>query len=137
MTTTNYDIQSALNKKLNTLTPSLPINWENTEYTPTIGTSYLRAWLLPGETSTLTLGPNGFNEYVGVLQIDCMYPIGKGWRDAKVEADSLCTLFKRGTLLTYNNINVRVMKSWPEPAVVDGPYYKVSVSVVYTSYDNT
>jgi hypothetical protein len=137
MTTANEDIQSALHKQLVQLTPSLPIAWENKEYSPTAGTPYLRSWLLPGQTTTVSLGPDGYNLYVGVYQIDCLYPINKGWYPAKVKAGAICTLFKRGTLITYNSICVRVMKCYPSSGDIDGDFHKVSVSVEYECYDNS
>jgi hypothetical protein len=137
MTVYNEDIASALNKHLELLTPSLPIAWENTKYTPTAGQPYLISWHLPGETDTITLGPNGVNGYSGLLQVDCMFPLQKGSRSAKVKAGLVCTHFKRGTLITFNAVTVRMLKAFPHPAQIDGDYYKVSVSAVYESYEVT
>jgi hypothetical protein len=138
MSTTNENVASALNKHLSLMTPTMGIAWENVEYTPpAMGTPYLRSWHLPGETDTITLGPNAVNGYYGVYQIDCLYPIGKGWQDAKVKAGKVATWFKRGTLITYNTMEVRLIKAYPSPGTVDGGYYKISVSTEYESYEVT
>jgi hypothetical protein len=135
MTTVNENITSALTKKLATLSPPMDIAWENVKFDPTVGHPYLRAWHLPGQTFPLTLGPQGLDAFVGLLQVDCLYPIEKGWYDAKAKAGTICTLFKKGTLCTYNNITVRIVRSWPDPGTIDGDYYKVSTNIQYECYE--
>ena len=139
MTEANQNIQSALNKHLSNMTPTMAIAWENVNFvTPTtIGTPYLRSWLLPGKTTGLTLGPNSFDEYLGIFQIDCLYPIGQGWYDCKAKAGAICTHFKKGTLITYNNIEVRTYRVYPDSGDPDGEYYKVSVSIEYKAFTNS
>jgi len=134
--TVNEDIQSALNKHLSLMTPTMAIAWENKEYVPILNTPYLKTWLMPGETTRVTLGPNGFEAYVGVFQIDCLYPIKQGWYPAKAKAGAICTQFKTGTLVTYNSVEVRIIRSYPERGDVDGPFYKVPVSIYYQCFSN-
>jgi len=133
MATKYKDLQGALGKQLNTLT-LLPIVWENTEYNPTVGTPFLRTWLISSPTQNSSLGPNGFSEYNGIFQVDCFYPIGSGWGSARTEVDTICTLFKRGTTVTYNNIEVRIWRSYPEPAIIDGDWYRIPISIHYSSW---
>ena len=137
MTTSNEDIQHALNKHCSTFTALTSVVYENIEYSPTIGIPYLRTWLLPGETFPLTLGPEGVMDYGGVFQIDCCYPKGRGWKLAKDMAGKVCTHFNRGTLITYNNILVRIRRAWPGPAIIEEELYRVPVSVLYECFDNS
>jgi hypothetical protein len=126
-------LYGAFGKHLKTVT-DIDIVWENTEYTPTIGKSFLRTWCIPLPTQNSSLGPNGFSEYNGIFQIDCWYPIGSGWGSARAKVDTICSLFKRGTIITYNNIEVRIWRSYPEPAVIEGNWYRTPISVHYSSW---
>lgn len=133
MATKYSDLQGALSKHLNTLT-DLPIVWENTEYTTTVGSPYLRTWLNSYPTQNSSLGPQGFSEYNGIFQVDCYYPIGSGWGSARAKADTICSLFKRGTTVTYNKIEVRIWRSYPEAALTDGDWYRIPISIHYSSW---
>jgi hypothetical protein len=136
VTVANSAIQSALCKHLSLMTPTnFSVVSENTSFDPTIEAPYLRSWLLPGETVGLTLGPNGFNSFVGVFQVDAVYPIDKGWGDAKAKVDKICTHFKRGSLLTFNDLQLRIVKVYPDAGSVDGPTYKISTSIYYEAYE--
>jgi hypothetical protein len=134
----NTNIASALNKHLSLLTPTtMMIAWENIEIDPSISTPYLRAWLMPGRTTTLTLGNQSWAEFPGVFQIDCLYPANEGWNSATVKADAIYNHFKRGTLATYNDVQVRIKESSVEPGDVDGIFYKKSVSIYYVAYSQS
>jgi hypothetical protein len=120
------------------MTPTITIAWENIKTTPELEVPYLKPWLLPGETTRVTLGPNSpWQKYQGVFQIDCIYPIEQGHGDAKTKADAICSRFSIGATCSYNGEVVTIIKSYPNSGDNDGPYYKVSVSVVYECYSNT
>lgn len=135
MTQANENLQSALSKHLSLATPSIGIAYENVEYNPIVGQSYLRAWLLPGETTSLTLGPGNILEYLGVYQIDCLCPKNQGWAPAKVKAGKLLTHFRPGISMTYQNLTVKSWKAYCDSGSIDGDFYKVSVSIEYRAWD--
>ena len=130
------DLQSALNARLDTLDDGLEVAWENINFLPVSGTPYLRAWLLPAEPSIATLGNSPWQERRGVFQVDCFYPTGQGPGPAKLKAAALVALFKAGTRLTYNTLEVTCEKAWPGPAMVEDGWYHVPVSVMYSCYSN-
>lgn len=78
MSTTFRDISAALSGRLNTLTGGTPIAWENSEYTPTMGTMFLRETLLPANTVQGSLGTIGKDEHGGIYQVDIFAPKGSG-----------------------------------------------------------
>jgi hypothetical protein len=133
MSTKYAKLHGALDKTLNQLT-DLDIVWENTEYSPEINSPFLRTWLTPSPTINSTLGPDGFSEYNGIYQIDCIYPVGTGWGSTGIKIDTICSLFKRGTLVTYNDVTVRIWGSYPGPAFIDGDWYRIPISVHYSSW---
>jgi hypothetical protein len=136
-TTTNEDIQHALNKCFSSFTPTIVKVYENTEYDPSIVTPHLRSWLLPVETMPITLGPTCVHEYAGIFQVTCFYPKGFGFNTAKTMAGKVISHFYRGRQITYNNILVRVLRSWVEPGFEVTEYYSVPCSIRYWCFDNS
>jgi len=137
MTTTNEDITHALYKHYSTFTASIRMVSENESYTPTLGTPYLKTWVMPVPTETITLGPDGVHWYIGVFQISCYYPQAFGSNDAKVMAGRLVSHFFRGTQVTYNNILVKMRQAWVNPGFQEDAWYVVPVSINYWCFDNS
>lgn len=108
MSTFFTDISAALSGRLNTLTGETPVAWENLDYTPTDGVMFLRETLLPSSTLQTSFGNVGYDEHLGVYQIDVFAPKGGGKGAAIAKADSVADHFKRGTTLTYNSADVRI-----------------------------
>lgn len=137
MTTANEDIAHALNKHYSTFTASIHKVYENVRYEPSLGTPYLKAWHLPAQTDTITLGPSGVHWYKGIFQVSCFYPQAFGENDAKVMAGKLITHFFRGTQVTYNNILVKVRQAWMSPGYQEDAWYVVPITVDYWVFDDT
>lgn len=130
MTTIFNDVQAALDTKLKTVTGT-PVAFPNVPYKPQAGTAYLRASFLPAETVQASMGDSGKDETNGVYQIDVVVPRGSG-RPQLI--DTVADLFKRGTVLTYNSISVRVRSVSMAPAILDDEWYFVPISVNFQSY---
>jgi len=133
MATKYSNLHGALGKYLGTIT-DIDIVWENTEYNPIVNRPFLKAWLIPFPTQNSSLGPKGFSEYNGIFQVDCWYPVGSGWGSARTKVDTICSLFKRGTIATYNDIEVRIWRSYPEPALIEGDWYRIPISIHYSTW---
>lgn len=107
------DIRAALANQLKDTTGIIAIAWENTKYTPVTGTPYLVPTLMMAEPSQATLGTDGLNQEMGIYQITIMnYPVDKGVGAQLGMAGKLKTRFKRGTILTYNDVQVRIRKAY-------------------------
>jgi hypothetical protein len=130
MTTIFNDVQAALDTKLATITGT-SIAFPNVPYKPQAGTTYLRASFLPAETVQASMGANGKDETNGIYQIDVVVPRGTG-RPQLI--DTVADLFKRGTVLSYNSISVRVRSVSMSPAILDEEWYFVPISVNFQSY---
>tara|TARA_R110000803_G_scaffold37766_3_gene81487 strand:- start:52 stop:459 length:408 start_codon:yes stop_codon:yes gene_type:complete len=131
MSTYFNDIQAALDTRLASIAGSPPIAWPNIEYEPTGGTTYLRPAFLPAETLQSGLGSEGLDETNGIYQIDVVYKVGSG-RSSLV--DSVADHFKRGTVATYNGVNVRIRSVSIAPAIFDIAWHFVPVSVSFQTY---
>lgn len=130
MTTIFNDVQAALDTKLKTFTGA-PIAYQNVPYKPQAGTTYVRASFIPAETTQASLGESGKDETNGIYQIDVVVPRGSG-RPQLI--DAVADLFKRGTVLTYNSVNIRVRSVSMAPAILEDEWYFVPISVNFQTY---
>ncbi len=87
---------------------------------------------LRGAGVPVTLGPEGDDEYVGVIQIDVNYPAGKGTGVLLDKATEVARAFKPGTVLTHGAMCLRLLGVTPSPNRKVGGYTKVSVSINYS-----
>tara|TARA_S200002703_G_scaffold132666_1_gene120543 strand:+ start:2575 stop:2982 length:408 start_codon:yes stop_codon:yes gene_type:complete len=131
MATNFNDIQSALDNRLNTLSGGYDIAWSNIKYEPAGDETFLSPNFIPEETLQVGLGANGKDETNGIYQIDVVYPAGQG---RSTVPDSIADHFKRGTVMTYNSVSVRVRSVSIEQAITEGAYHFVPVSVNFQTY---
>lgn len=128
------DIRAALTDRLQQL-PGLPeVAWENVSYKPTIGTPYLRPWLLPAEPHSAGLGDAAQNVERGVYQISLFYPVGKGTKDIYAMATDLRSHFKRGIKLNYNGQLLTITKSYPSPMQQDSDWLHLPMNIAFYAY---
>lgn len=100
-------VRAALEAKLNAMTPTLAIAWQNVGYTPVTGTPYQACFLLPATPSNPTVG-DGFYREQGIFQISLFYPLLAGPGTAEARAQLIRTTFKRGTAMTSGSVSVLV-----------------------------
>lgn len=133
MATHFNDIQAALDARLNTLSSQYDIAWPNTVFEPEANQTFLSPSFLPAESVQASLGSEGKDEFNGIYQIDVVYPAGTG---RSTIPDTIADHFKRGTVLSYNSINVRVRSVSVSPALTEGAFHFVPVSVNFYLYMN-
>lgn len=131
MATHFNDIQAALDTRLSTLSGGYDIAWPNTKFEPEASQTFLSPSFLPTITSQAGLGASGKDETNGVYQIDVVYPAGTG---RSTIPDSVADHFKRGTILSYNDVNVRIRSVSIEPALTEGAFHFVPISVDFQTY---
>lgn len=134
ITTVEAKIADALLTYLGTLTLSqaLPIAMPNVDFTPPAGGKYLSAAHLPNATSQVTLGDNGFNRHIGLLQVSVVWPQNAGDIEPKEIAGQVVAHFKRGTVISHDGITLRIVQP-PSvaPAIPDPPGYQIPVTIPY------
>lgn len=131
MSTHFNDIQAALDNQLSTLTGSTPIAWPNIPYSPSVGTTYLRPLFLPGDTIQASLGDSGKDDTFGIYQIDVVYKAGTG---RSTLTDTVADHFSRGTVCSYNGVNVRVRSVSIGPMIQDEAWVFVPVSISWQTF---
>ncbi len=127
------EIRTALETKLNALTPTLATAWESVPFTPVVGTAYQQVNLMMADTLNPSLGGNHYR-LKGFMQVLLCYPPNAGAKTASTRADLLVNHFKRGTSLTSGGITVIIDKT-PSiaPALIDGVLYKIPVSIYFSA----
>lgn len=127
------EIRTALETKLNALTPTLATAWESVPFTPVVGTAYQQVNLIIADTLNPTLGGTHYR-IKGFMQVLLCYPPNAGAKTAATRADLLVNHFKRGTSLTSSGITVIIDKT-PSiaPALIDGVIYKIPVSIYFSA----
>ena len=131
------DISAALDGRLDTLSGSPSIAWENDAFKPVNGTLYLKPELLPADSEASTIGTSaagGNDENIGIYLINVFAPVDEGKNEAYVMADSIADHFKPVTELTYNGRTVRCMAASIAPAIKDGDRWQVPVRIRYLSF---
>jgi hypothetical protein len=129
-------IKTALESKLNALTPALATAWEGITFVPVTGTPYQQVNLLPSDTVNPSIGDGHYREK-GILQVTLCYPLKSpsetGTKPTLQRADLLCTHFKRGTtILDTTTVKCSVYKS-PHIAqcFIDGDRIRLPVSIYW------
>jgi hypothetical protein len=127
------EIRTALETKLNALTPTLATAWENVPFTPVVGTAFQQVNLMIADTLNPTLG-DGHYRLKGFMQVMLCYPPATGAKQASQRADLLVNHFKRATTLTNGSVTVIIDKTpLIAPALIDGVLYKIPVSIYFSA----
>ncbi len=127
-------IERALMYHMSTLvlSPVMSVAYPNADFTPPAA-GYLRATHVPNTANQVTMGSNGKNRFLGLLQIDIMWPQNSGGYSAPMErAGAVAAHFKRGTNITLDGVTVRIVRP-PEtrPMLKSPPYVQVPVMIRY------
>lgn len=135
---TETKIAEALLAKLGalTLSPAIPIAWPNVAFAPPVDSQgkpspFLRANDIPAPTLGLSLSSTGTNDYVGLFQVDVMWPQGGGVSAAKEVAAAIIAHMKRGTQMDRQSVRVEVTRASLGPVISDDPRIMIPVTITY------
>jgi len=131
------DISGALDTRMSgySTANSIDVAWENSNFIPTSGESFIRATYLPANTE-----PTGYDLasdwHTGIYQLDIFTPLNAGKGEANTHADALGAYFKRGTLLSYGDIVVRITSVSISQGSKDGPYFAKKVFIGCSAFSS-
>jgi len=132
------EIRAALISRLIAVSPGAAISsssiaWENKSFTPVAGTRWYRATFLPGMAQAAAVGVDAQNRHYGLMQVDVCEPKNLGDALAGTEAERIATCYKRGTVLTYSGVSVRVERAYRGAAIPNEDWFMVPVLIEYRS----
>lgn len=114
----------------------LKIVFENMAYTPAAGETYLRAFTIPGDTASNTLGGD-HRLYTGVFQVSIIAPAGTGKTETNPLVSELTSLFPLYARSTKDEVTVITMSPVDPGAGITGDsVYTVPVSFSYRADTN-
>ena len=126
-------IRKLLETRVNTVGGVFPTAFENTPFTPVVGTPWQAVALIPGQTQDPGQDSSVKRE-VGVLQVMLKYPKNAGAAAATQRAETLRAGFPRGLSLQEGNVLLRIFSSpYIGTAVPDGAWLSVPLTVPYTA----
>jgi hypothetical protein len=128
-------IQNLLDTYLQTLAGLPTLQLENTRNIGQTGVPFSRATLLPARATQLTVGTTGRDLRTGLYQVDLFYPLDAGTGAVNEMADSIISLFGRGTTLSDVTATVHVSVAWRETGRRIDPFYCVPVVIQWSSID--
>lgn len=135
MATAFFNIQVALDGSLSTVAGVIPVAWQypgaQGPYEPVTGTLYLRPTNLSGDTAQAGLGVSGLDETLGVYQVDIIAPLNATKKTILDLADDIADRFKRGSIHSYNGVNVRVRSASVGSITRDGAWMLLPVNISY------
>jgi len=114
----------------------LKIVFENTVYTPAADETYLRAFTIPGDTTSNTIGGD-HRLFTGVFQVSIIAPAGTGKAKTNPIVDELTGLFPLYARDTKGAVTVVTMSPVdPGPGITGDSEYTVPVSFSYRADTN-
>jgi hypothetical protein len=109
---------------------------ENEAYEPGTGVTYLRAFTLPGDTASDTLGGD-HKLFTGVFQVSIVTPAGKYRGAAGALSDQIAAVFPLYERNTKGALTVVTMTPVDQgPGIPDDTTYTVPVSFAYRADTN-
>ncbi len=134
MTTDNETkIEGALLDRVESLVwDAAQIAWPNDEFTPTIGTKFLRPTVIPGETLSPGASADSSEDHQGLLDVSLFYPAGSGALSPQRDASIILKHFKKDTSMLRSDVTVTVSKApWREAAIQETDWYHVPLRIPY------
>lgn len=109
----------------------IKVVFENVKYDPADAETYLRAFLLPGDTASSTLAGD-HRAFIGVYQVSIVAPANTGKAKTNPLVAELSTLFPLYARDTKAGVTVVTMSPVdPGPGIPDPPTFTVPVSFEY------
>lgn len=99
--------QTLLDAHLATVSGIPSIQTENTRFTD-VEAPWVRTTLLPALSALQTVGANAVRKYMGIYQVDVIYPEDVGFAPGRTMADAVVAAFPIGLFLTDGTITVQI-----------------------------
>lgn len=125
-----YNIQKALDQRLNTVSGLPTVAWPNIKFRPVRGTAHVRPTLLPATSTKETYA--GTDRNPGIYQVDIYRPLDEGPKAALELADDIREHFD-DQILTESGQKVYIENISILPPTRQESWYVLSVEINYLS----
>ena len=110
MTSPIVEAQLSLLRRLNTLTPSLPVSYEGIEFVPPQNQAYLRVQFIIQDPQDPVIGDMYYREQI-TMQVFVNDLLDTGTFSAIEKAESIRQLFKKGTTLVEGTTEIHILST--------------------------
>lgn len=128
---TQSNISAALSTQLATVSGGYAIQYENQSFDPPASAPYLAESLNPTPTNVVALSTAGSEALQGFYQVLCYAPAGMTKGPAFSAADAVEAIFPRGLRLTYNGVEVTILRTERAIGFRSGDRFVVPISIYY------
>lgn len=108
------------------------VAWENRSFTPPRGKPWMAFFFMPVDERVVTLGPTGYDQADGLLQIDVNYPLGVGEGESRQTINDLRACFTPGTI-EFQDHGVTVLSRSRSHGREKNGYYCIPFTVRWKS----
>ena len=103
--------------------------FDGMEYSPVVGTAYMRCTFIPNTARARTLGPPVL-EHLGLFQVSLYYPAGPTNRTAaETLADTIKSAFALDVTLSKNSTRVRIRYAERGQALVENGWVHIPITI--------
>lgn len=133
-----FDLQSALESRLSTMTSLPPVAWPNVGYEPDAGILFLRPNHIPVSPTKIGTADNDKVRRDGFYQIDVFAPKNSGTGVANKKADEVYSHFPIGLelLTATDGYKIRIDDVSIDVGDIAGAHYAVPVLIRYHAVTN-
>lgn len=128
------NIRKALEAHLAAITGLPEVSWENVEFSPTTGTSFVRPQFLPTLREPAVRGPNPQQLYRGLYTVLCYAPENEGPKVTEDIADLIIDAFEATTDISGSGVIVSIRNVDREPGISLSPWHYIPVNVNWYTY---
>jgi hypothetical protein len=112
-------------------TKNLRVAYQNQNFTPATGETYLTTAMLPALTDSLTLAGD-HREYTGIFQVSVVTPAGKGAGAGEALADELAALYPLNDRMSKGAFIVQIITPMAVSREIQGDTdFTIPVSLTY------
>lgn len=130
----SVDIRQALEGHLTRLDGIPSVAWENVQFNPTEGSSWLKATVRPTSRIQHTIGEDCLVEHIGLFQVDVMTPMNAGPAAGETLAQGIVDLYSPGQQLIAGGVTLICRHAEPGPYRCIESWCHIPVTVEYVAY---
>jgi hypothetical protein len=106
----------------------------NQIYKPTLGTPYVKLYLLPIEHTEIdVLGADFWETYEGLYQINVFTPAGRLGTSADTITDALVAGFISGKCINTGEFSLRIIRAWRLDTLEETSWFQTPVRIRWTA----
>lgn len=128
------NIRIALEGKLSGISGLPDINWENLNYTPSTGSSWIRARVLPVTRVPAHRGPQPQMRYSGIYELIVYTPSNQSPAESEDICETLINNFEATSDIVTGDVRVSIRSAEREAGITDSPWYYVPVVINWYAY---